>query len=661
MQVDRLQDAKYAWLELDNVSSIHTDDILNKCINKDEMEAAYHLVKFLSDPKYVHLFGKLILNMEIPPHQCIILQELWKYKFPMFIGSRGVGKTSTLAMYCIIRSILIPETKIVLTGSGFRQSKIIFEYIKGMWEKAPVLRDICTNDSGPKQATDMWTFQFNQSKTLAIPMGNSGDKVRGLRANVIIADEFSSLSTEIYEQVIQGFTATASDPIIKMQNEAKREYLIKNGLWNKEMELVHTQGTGNQSIIAGTCGYEFEHFAKYWKNYRDIILGNTVADEGLSPSDYCVIRYPYELIPKGIMDAKTISRAKAINTISSYMMEYCAVFVKDSEGFFKRTLIESCVAKEANNISKKCGTVVFDAKVDGDKKKKHIIAIDPASENDNLAIIVLELHEDHWRVVYCWTVNKKRHRRQVESSKTNIENYYSYCARKIRDLMVLFPTVRIVIDTQGGGHSIIEALHDKSIMSEHEEMLWTTIDRDKPKDTDHKEGAHVIEPINFAKEEFTSESNHGLKKDMEMKYLLFPKYDGITISVAVEKDIENKENEVKADSLESCIYEIEELKDELTTIVCSKTPSGRDRWDTPEQKVGNKKGRMRKDRYSALLMANYIARSISREEPALKYSFIGGLSTDLATSNTDNKNVKLYQGNSWYNVDFNTFRAIKRK
>lgn len=660
MSMNEISIANYAWLELDNIESIHTDDILHGCMNKDEMESAYFLVKTLSDPKYVHLFGKLIMNMEFPPHQCIILQELWKHKFPMFIGSRGVGKTSTLAMYCIIRSILIPETKIVLTGSGFRQSKIIFEYIKGIWEKAPILRDICSNDSGPKQATDMWTFQLNQSKIIAIPMGSSGDKVRGLRANVTVCDEFSSVATEVYEQVVQGFGVSASDPIEKMKSEAKREYLIKKGLWNAEMEVMYSKGTGNQSVIAGTCGYDFEHFAKYWRNYKDIVIGNKKPEEGVDPKDFCVIRYPYELIPKGIMDAKTIARAKAINTESSYRMEYCAIFVKDSEGFFKRTLIESCVAKESNAIIKDEKTIVFDAVVYGENNKEYIISVDPASETDNLAIVVIEVHNNHRRVVYCWTINKKRHRKQVESNKTTIENYYAYCARKIRDLMLLFPTKRIVIDSQGGGYSIIEALHDKNIVVEGEDLLWTVIDPEKEQDTDHKQGLHIIHPINFAKEEFTLKSNEGLKKDLETKTLLFPKYDGITLSVAVEKDIENKENEINFDSLENCIYEIEELKDELTTIICTKLPSGRYRWDTPEQKVGNKKGRMRKDRYSALLMGNYVAREMFMADPPIRYNLIGGLTTDIVT-NTNMPTGRMYENNGWYNIDSSVFRPIKRK
>ncbi len=52
------------------------------------------------------------------------------------------------------------------------------------------------------------------------------------------------------------------------------------------------------------------------------------------------------------------------------------------------------------------------------------------------------------------------------------------------------------------------------------------------------------------------------------------------------------------------------MKKEITNSVVSISPTGVQRWDTPETKIGNKKGRMRKDRYSALLIANMGARQM---------------------------------------------------
>ena len=91
--------------------------------------------------------------------------------------------------------------------------------------------------------------------------------------------------------------------------------------------------------------------------------------------------------------------------------------------------------------------------------------------------------------------------------------------------------------------------------------------------------------------------------------------------------------------------EIEELKNELSMIEMSQTPSGRDKWDTPEVKLaGGKKGRLRKDRYSALLMANMAARTIQRTPTPPIYDTIGGFVKDA----TNDDGGPMYIGPQWF-------------
>ena len=78
--------------------------------------------------------------------------------------------------------------------------------------------------------------------------------------------------------------------------------------------------------------------------------------------DYSVIRVPYELIPKGFMDDKQVARAKATIHSGIYNMEYAACFVNDSQGFFKRSLIESCVASDQAPVKIGDKEIVFDAR-----------------------------------------------------------------------------------------------------------------------------------------------------------------------------------------------------------------------------------------------------------------------------------------------------------
>ena len=93
--------------------------------------------------------------------------------------------------------------------------------------------------------------------------------------------------------------------------------------------------------------------------------------------------------------------------------------------------------------------------------------------------------------------------------------------------------------------------------------------------------------------------------------------------------------------------DIEELKDELSMIQMSQTPSGRDKWDTPEVIVGaGKKSKMRKDRYSALLMCNMSARVLQRLPTPQEYQFYGGFAEQGGFKTKDNEEP--YSGPNWF-------------
>jgi hypothetical protein len=464
-----------------------------------------------------------------------------------------------------------------------------------------------------------------------------------------------------------------------VKEQAKRQAMIDAGVWNEELDTI-TKKMGNQAIISGTADYDFKHFAAYWKRYKTIIeskgdphklkdVFKEEIPENFNWRDYSIIRIPYELIPKGFMDDKQVTRARATIHSGIYNMEYAACFVKDSEGFFRRTLIESCVASDKNNIilsSSNQKSVVFDARTRGDIKHKYIYGIDPASEQDNFSIVILELHPDHNRIVYTWTTNRSNFKDRQKTGLTEEYDFYGFCARKIRNLMKLFPCERIGMDAQGGGIAIEEALHDPSKTREDEALIWPIIDLNKDKDTDNQPGLHILEMIQFAKAEWTSQANHGLRKDLEDKVLLFPNFDNLTLGLAMEsegKSIVESDLNPLYDSLSECILEIEELKNELTTIVMTQTsqgPNARDRWDTPEVKLsGGKKGRLRKDRYSALVIANMLARQMSRTlDTSMTYDAIGGDTRSIGKDNHE----QMYKGPEWFTSSVNDdfYRGIYR-
>ena len=104
-----------------------------------------------------------LFGIELHPIQIAILQEFWRRPFPMFIASRGFGKSFIMAMYAMLKCMFVPGSKIVIVGSAFRQSKIIFEYMETLWRNSDILRSIFGAASdGPRRDVDRCTMRLGR-------------------------------------------------------------------------------------------------------------------------------------------------------------------------------------------------------------------------------------------------------------------------------------------------------------------------------------------------------------------------------------------------------------------------------------------------------------------------------------------------------------------
>ena len=107
-----------AWLGLGDLSKIDTPG--NPMIGRSKYDIEhpdYHLLKILKNPKYLATTCKLLFGIELHPIQVAILQEFWVRPFPMFIASRGFGKSFLMSLYCILTvsytHLTLPTKRIV--------------------------------------------------------------------------------------------------------------------------------------------------------------------------------------------------------------------------------------------------------------------------------------------------------------------------------------------------------------------------------------------------------------------------------------------------------------------------------------------------------------------------------------------------------------------
>lgn len=646
------------------------------------------LARMILDPRYAYFTCKYILGQNIMPFQGFFIKTLYTHARPLVIASRGFGKTYGFGLYAVYKALLDPGSKIIVVGSGFRQSKMIMEAAEKVWHSADVLRDIVGSTglrgelNGVKTAMDKITMTIGESEIIALPIGVGGQKIRGFRSNCTIADEFDAHDLDIFERVVRGFGVVANDPASKVRDRMALRAALKLGLTPAKMGLTTTESF-NQEIIGGTCSYSFSNLGQYYKKYTSIIEGQGDKEklkqlrpedyESLSeanPRHYCVFRVPYNLLPEGYMSEADVIASKVSSSSDIFNSEFGCVFLDDSSGFFRKTLIDSCVTNEPINGNQ------FPPSIKGKPDAEYIIGIDPASEQDNFAIIVLEVYKGHKRVVACFTTNRKKFNKDKADSKTLEKRFYAYAAKKIRRIMQVFGdqnVIQIGMDAEGGGRAIADEMKDL------ENPVYEIVVPGEIKDTDVLQGPHIIKLVKFQDYQWVSTANHTMKRDLENKNLLFPQYDPYAMVAQEElegkkggferlKNVKFLEGETVEDTIEAMYDEIELLKKELTSIVCTQTPNGRERWGLPVKKgetIASQNSGFKKDRYSALLIANAIANEINktREWDMTPDKPVYGVLVDkFATRKAREGPKQIYYGQNPMIHKFNSFkRGIVRK
>lgn len=627
---------KWAYLEIGDVTKIQTRNPFNDAKFNNQTDFIENLIDFMRKPENFWFTCKYLLNIDLLPVQQATLQKLWDKPQVMLIGTRGGAKSFILTVYIILRAIFDQGSKIVIVGAAFRQSLILFESLQVIWANASILQDICGGKKGaPKKEIHMASWACGSSTIKFLPMGTSGETIRGQRATLLVADEFSSINPDVYELVVKGFAIVKSKGLVESVQYAYRNQLLEemglsNELGHVDSRLKTNGSLGcNQVIIAGTASFQFNHFYKYYRLYKSIIQSkgdsktfkesnpDMFIDPDLDYRDYCIIRLPYDLMPMGMMDRGILAQAKAIMNSSLFDQEYSCIFPTDSDGFYPASIIHGCVCPvkdlEGNMVDHK-GLLYSGL------DKKYVMGIDPASEKDNFAINIIERGFPR-RIVYQWTTSRKKFQKKKEKGEIDgdVEDYHSYCIKHIRKLIRRFNIELIVCDAGGGGLSVREGLLDKDKMKDGECPIYDIDDEM----VQGLPGSHILKMINFQDSNWRKEAHYGLKKDFEDKRIAIPKFDNVLLAEATYL-------EMKDESLEDVYLEIEEMKRETMLVKHEVTNSSQqERWIVPELKITGAdeiSEKLKKDRFTSLLLSNYGCRFLdSVERNQYSYTSIGSI------------------------------------
>lgn len=543
--------------------------------------------------------------------------------------------TFLLAIYSLLKALLVPGSKIVICGAGFRQSKMVFKEIEKIYNASPLVQECCSDR--PKYASDAAYLNVGHSTITAIPIGD-GEKIRGTRATTLICDEFASISEEIFEIVISPFTAVHVDPaeraIVADFTKRLKKLQIASNIIEK---IEESQGFGNQIVIAGTASYKHNHFYKRYKTYKAYIdsqgdiaklkksldnisleitgQGTPISEEEINSlakmwKHYSILQLPYTAIPAGVMDEDSIRANKAKIPYYRFAMEYLVQFPDDSDGFIKRSWIEESTPRHPHNEP-------VNIELYGDPRATYVMGLDPARHNDNFGCVVLKITPRGKEIVYCNAWNRTE---------------YGESSRIIFEICKRFNVQYIAMDSGGGGWAVSEWLSKETKDVRPEELILLVPDQLQEKNIKllSSPGKKILEMVNFSPS-WTSEAAHALAASIQQKNLLFPfsandelcyrqymsHFNLSDISESekelVSSDLWGKEEwEINSKS-EKPVFGIKQHIDECINEVCAiireVTPGGVEKFELPsisDQPEGL--DMRRRDRFSALMLANYAAK-----------------------------------------------------
>ncbi|WP_297419589.1 terminase family protein [Clostridium sp.] len=220
-------------------------------------------------------FAEEYLGIYLKPFQKVILYCMIHYNYSMFLASRGLGKTFLTALYCVIRCILYPGTKIIIaSGQKSQAMKVVTEKVPELIQmsKTGMLKREIKGSIRTNMNTDDPNLEFLNGSWIKVVAATQG--ARSARANLLILDEFRLIEPSIYKNVLRRFLAASRQPgyLSKPEYRNKQEYLERN-----------------QEIFLSSCWYKFNWSYDRYKVFIKAML---------SGKKYFVCGLPYQVAIK---------------------------------------------------------------------------------------------------------------------------------------------------------------------------------------------------------------------------------------------------------------------------------------------------------------------------------------------------------------------------
>lgn len=533
------------------------------------------------------IFVEEYLGISLKPFQKILLYVMVHYNYTMFLASRGLGKSFLTALYCVVRCILYPNSKIIIASKTKEQAMNLVS------EKIPELMQLSSTGMLEREIDGSIKTSMNTPDPNVVFLNGSWIKVvaanqnaRSKRANLLILDEFRMIDPDIYKNVLRRFLA------VSRQAGFMRKEEYKNKPEYKER---------NQEIFLSSAYYKFNwSFNRYQVFLKAMLEGKK----------YFVCGLPYQFaIKENLTNPEQLMDELAeddIDEIGWTMEMDCLFFGESEKAYFKTSELQEI---------KTLPFPIYKKELQQKIKNKALIKKKTEDEVRILSCDIALLGGDaNDASVFTLIVGKKtkngvRYKRQVVNMETHQGLHPETQALMIRRLYDDYECDYIVLDRQGNGISVYGYLCRK--LYDNERKIEYTPFFSMNEMDDPKLSAYHIEEEYEQKiytVSATEEFNHDIALDLKDK--IAHKRIEFLISKEDSREFFNGENWFEKLSPEE---KAEFTNPYMQTTLLENEMVLLERVDHPKYVKLKEQSGKRKDKYSSVAYGNYYISLLEQE------------------------------------------------
>ncbi len=230
------------------------------------------------------LFARDYLHINLRLFQRMLLTMMfWSTTF-VFIACRGIGKTYLSAVYCVIRCILYPGTKICIASGTRGQAINVLEKI--MIELKPNSPELQAEIDEKETKVNGTMAKVMFKNTSVIKVVTASDTSRGNRCNVLLLDEYRLINKDTIDTVLRKFLTLRRMPRYSQLSDEERKIE-----YAKEKNL--------------TMYLSSAYFQDHWSYTKCLDTFKAMMDDSRRQF---VCGFPYQLsIAEGLLDPETVA------------------------------------------------------------------------------------------------------------------------------------------------------------------------------------------------------------------------------------------------------------------------------------------------------------------------------------------------------------------